>query len=162
MAQEIVTWCDVHLERGEREKGERRLVALLSRKFKLVDVCDACMAERFGPAIALLDAHGRTETAGPKPVAATAPQNQAESNGPLSCPVEGCTDGRMYKARSGVREHVHNRHNDDLANVEGRAGVTVDGRNVEFYCEVDGCPAGFATLRGRGAHHRYQHPEVAG
>lgn len=162
MAQEIVTWCDVHLDRDERVAGSPRQVALMGQSTKVLDLCEDCAKEILGAVLDALEAYGRSPKAPPGAGKQGSKKKQqgsqrSEAQQGLVCPVPDCEEDRVFFDRNSVRGHVQHMHDEVLAVLEAEAGQTVEGFPVEYMCEEPGCGAGFATPQGRGAHASHRH-----
>lgn len=162
MAQEIVTWCDPHLDEDERVYGTRRQIALNGQAPKVLDVCDDCEKEILGPVLTALELYGRSPKAPPgsgskKKRKEQESSQQSRAQEGMSCPVPDCETDQVFHDRSTIRGHVRSIHDEDLPVLEARAGKTVEGLTIKFLCEEPNCEAGFATPQGRGAHMSHRH-----
>ena len=156
MAQQIVTYCDIHLAKGERVLGQTWSLAVTvpgskARDFE-VDACDDCAAP-FVALVADLQEHAR-QVAGPKvaPAAAKTTPATATQTLPLArgervpCPFCDATSA----TRDALNKHLRDYHESSLAEVEGTA--TVD-------CPVSDCSRKLVSSVGRSAHLRNAHME---
>lgn len=163
MAQEIVTWCDVHMNRGERVPARPITGSLDGGKPHVIDLCEACEKEIVEPFRQLL-ADGRVlgEQAKRTPGGNTP---GGEDFGPADasgreyvCPI--CADlGVAYstKRRGRIRDHVRAQHGRNLPELESERGETVDGLPLRFACDAPGCGLKFSHAQGLGAHKRHVH-----
>jgi hypothetical protein len=165
MAQQIVTYCDLHLAKGEHVHGRTWGIALTipgergSREFEL-DACEDCA----GPFVALvadLQEHAR-QLSGPKsapaqprvtPDDATAViplDGMPTPSGPDKTPVQCALCDKRPKGVPAYASHLRSYHDTTIAEVEGKATLP---------CPVDGCKRKAANGTGLGAHLRNSHPE---
>lgn len=154
MAQEIVHWCDWHFDRGEREVGRTRVVALDAGALEL-ELCDDCWARLTTELGKVAAEHGRPVSA--DQLAQRARQQQAgpgKQRPRVECPVEGCTV-RLYRAS--FRNHLESEHGTTLAVMEAQLGHTLEGEPIVHHCDVPGCGAGFANATGMAAHKHTMH-----
>lgn len=156
MAQEIVTWCDRHMDRDERVPGTPRFVAVDPKKPVVSDLCDTCDKEVLQPIRDFIAEFGRPADQASGPINPSNPKRRYVSATPensINCPEEGCS--YFARSKSSFRDHMQTEHNVSLAVYEGKRGITITGEEVKYYC--DSCPAGFTTPQGRGAHMSSEH-----
>lgn len=167
MAQEIVTWCDVHMRQDERVPG-RTFRLSLEGPLMEIDLCEQCDKAYLNEVRFLLEADGRPVGNG-EPMAPATPEAPRErskaskdtrSDVELFCPAcakEGGSWSTHY--RSKMRGHALRAHNEPLAAIESRAGVSVEGKELRFTCEA--CGLKFAEPQGLGTHRRKAHEDKA-
>lgn len=158
MAREIVqyTWCDPHIDQGERREAETIIVRIGDNTGEL-DLCGECRQTYVTPLAGLLSVHAKPTKATTKatnvPARTTSADGRKRSgdwwkehaNDPLDCPVCEQSFARAY-----ISNHLERQHKTSLSAVYGSR------------CPVDGYIAGsFQGLtthinkghgRGIGAH----------
>lgn len=147
MAQQIVTWCDWHMERDERVPGTTRSVAIEGPP-KLIDACDPCWKEHGQPLAEFAAALGRPDSDGPLSSAPMVPTRKAMQ---AIHPQYSCPECGLELTRQGLRSHLKGQHDIVMAVIEGRQGHTFAGEPTTEYCA---CGAGFTTGTGVSAHIR--------
>lgn len=158
MAQEIVTWCDRHLNMNEDDEGvrvpgtTRRLTIGKAKPIEYeTDLCEPCYKELFGPLLDFISTTGAQPVSGGEK---KTPNKEREVH--LICPL--CkAQGVEYVARrrGAMRTHMETAHDTTLAEVETQLGQTIDGKPLPFECSV--CGSRFSHAQARGAHERHRH-----
>jgi hypothetical protein len=161
MAQQIVTYCDTHLAKGEHVHGTTWTLAITvpgekARDFEL-DACAECAAP-FASLVADLMEHAR-QVGGPK----TSPRTDAAPPSAVTVPMRNGTttttpEGRVpcpmcdktAATRDALNTHLRNYHASSLAEVEGTATLP---------CPVPGCKRKLQSGTGVSAHLRSNHME---
>jgi hypothetical protein len=160
MAQEIVTWCDVHMEKDERVPGSTVTIAIDNKKARALDLCEQCHKELLGSLLEVLEGARIAANANP-PVGHDDEGSQPRRSQPqrdMSCPI--CAEeGQQYHVtkRSTMRDHMRHNHDVVLADFESRLGETLDGLPLPYKCDFPGCGLRFSHPQGMGAHRRYTH-----
>ncbi len=151
MAQEIVTWCDWHLNTGDKFPGAPRTVVLDAGKPMVMDLCDGCDKELLQPLRDVVKEIGRPADSTSRPPLGAEP---SKSKNKIPCPEEGCN--YLARGRSSFRSHFPDVHHVSLPVWEARNGHSIEGEEIKFFCDFD-CEAGFTTPQGKGAHMSFEH-----
>lgn len=155
MAQEIVTWCDIHLDQGNSVKGQTWTFSVSEpggkpRTFEL-DACGECGGMLSGVFGSIAE-HAR-QIAGSKREAPRAlssggvsASNGAvpASNGAVTCPLCDATPVSV----GALETHLRNHHQTSIAEQNGTATIP---------CPVSGCSRKAKGQTGLMAHIRMTH-----
>lgn len=151
MAQEIVHWCDVHMDRGERVVAATHRVTLDRQQPRELELCEDCWGALTGELAQALTAHGRR----------VKPNDGEDSSTPVGttaravkfdCPVPGC-ESRLL--RESFRQHMRSAHDTTLAKVESKLGHTLDGQPLTDECPT--CHLRFASIQAMSVHRERAH-----
>lgn len=155
MAQEIVTWCDTHMSKGERVVGQTWRLAVAEpgskpREFEL-DACESC-AEPFAALIADLQESAR-QVGGSKTTptmlsagASGAPLSPITGQPGMPCPL--CA--AVPASRNALDTHMRKDHDTSLAEHEGTA---------KYPCPVPSCDRLLLKPQGIMQHVKRSHAD---
>lgn len=149
MAREIIqfTWCDKHMERGERRDGETIVVRIGDNVGEL-DLCEDCRQIYVTPLAALMSVHAKPATTALK-ATTTAKPAPAKAVAAKATPAEGkATGGQWWRehaheqvecpactrecARHYLGTHLRTQHNTSLSYIYGER-CPIDGHTAKSF-----------------------------
>jgi hypothetical protein len=154
MAREIVTWCDIHMDKGERvpAKGVTLTLDFVESTF---DLCEECDTRLFAPIRHLVEEYAQPAKAAPR--SGKAANGASKEPGyrkpserslePRECPVGNCRE--VLTTRVKMRHHLTS-HGTSLAEVETARGEGLWGEPLDHHCPD--CDWKFPTPQGMATH----------
>lgn len=148
MAQSIVTWCDIHLSKGESITGESWVFTISPPGAKTVtfelDACEDCRRS-FDLLVEQLGEFAR-QTAGPKTAKGSGAVSSSRGGPVAPCPLCEFVSAN----RSSLTDHLRRHHDTSQSELDGTAKAP---------CPVDGCGRKSVDARGVAAHVRTAHAD---